>query len=200
MSIDLDWVPEIVDLEGNEESLASALHSGTLRIVSDGSYKDRLGTAAVRITTKDRKSCIWIRCQTPGLADDQSAYRSELIGILASILAVSWLSEVWNSSWDSPSSSVTFACDGLSALNHSFSTQQLHPSQAQFDLLSAIRGALRASSSKWVTRHVLGHADAKKSWKQLSWWERRNVEVDRAVQKHREPLRNIARIFLAAAS
>ena len=188
MSIDLDWVPEIVDLEGNEEDLASALHSGTLRIVSDGSYKDRLGTAAVRITTKDRKSCIWIRCQTPGLADDQSAYRSELIGILASMLAVSWLSEVWNSSWDSPSSSVTFACDGLSALNHSFSTQQLHPSQAQFDLLSAIRGALRASSSKWVTRHVLGHADAKKSWKQLSWWERRNVEVDRAAQKHREDL------------
>ena len=179
----LEWTPEDVQVVGSEAELVKALRDGKLRVISDGSYKDHLGTAVVQLTTKNRKNIIWIRCQTPDSAKSQSAYRSELAGLLCGILAVSWLATVHKVTGE-----VTVACDGLSALEKSFSNWHLHPQQAQFDLLSAIRGVRANMTVTWVTRHVKGHADEHKSWSRLDWWEQRNVEVDRAAQQYRKVL------------
>jgi len=100
--------------------------------VSDGAYQDYVGSARMQLHTKYR---ILIRCQTPGTCQDQSAYRSELIGILATGMAVSWLIEQWGANESEEQGwTVTMACDGLAALRNSISTKSLRPKQRQFDL------------------------------------------------------------------
>ncbi len=178
-----DWLPERMVVDGDEAKVARALEKGSLRIVSDGSFKQMYGAAAVRITTRSMKHSIWITCQTPGLPDSQSAYRSELAGILAALSVVHLLAQVYK-----VSGSATFACDGKSALDNAFSDSVLHPKQAQFDVLSAIRGIRDECPVTWSTTHVMGHADRLKPWSQLTWWERRNVEVDLAASKYCDEL------------
>ena len=48
------WVPDSIRLEGLEEDLLNALSTDQLIVISDGSYKDGIGTAATQITTKTR--------------------------------------------------------------------------------------------------------------------------------------------------
>jgi hypothetical protein len=92
----------------------------------------------------------------------------------------------WLASAHKTSGSAVYACDGLSALRNAFAGRPLHPMQAQFDVLSAIRG-LRSSSPavNWSTRHVRGHQDDNRPWHSLDWWERVNVIVDGRAQRLR---------------
>ncbi|CAJ1966072.1 unnamed protein product [Cylindrotheca closterium] len=88
--------PEEIEIDGNESLLAEALLEDRLCVISDGSYKLGLGTAAVQLLPrKGGKERIIVRCQTPGLPDDQSAYRSELTDLLAGIMVVDWLLDQW---------------------------------------------------------------------------------------------------------
>ncbi|CAJ1960186.1 unnamed protein product [Cylindrotheca closterium] len=110
------WVPDEIEVHGDKATLADALLDGRLRVISDGSFKNELGTAAVQLLVK-HGGChqIIIRCQTPGLPQDQSPYQSELIGLLAGIMAVDWLLEQWFPNiLTGPK--VRIACDGLSAI------------------------------------------------------------------------------------
>ncbi|CAJ1953157.1 unnamed protein product [Cylindrotheca closterium] len=80
------WVPESIYIEGDEQVLLEALEKGKLWVISNGSFKQQVGTAAVQLRTRPGGHVIWIKCRTPGKREDQSAYRSELIGLLASWL------------------------------------------------------------------------------------------------------------------
>lgn len=189
------WVPDRIQIEGDEEFLFQCLISGKLRMVTDGSFKHQMGTAVVQLRPKQKGHVIWIYCQTPGLQTVQSAYRSELIGILAGIMVASWLLEVWQQKGgstqpvsQSSTPTVQVACDGLSALRNSFVYEEASPSQPQFDLVSSIRQAIRESHIEWLPRHVKGHADDHKVWKKLDWWEKRNVEVDKKATRYRDQL------------
>ncbi|CAJ1954071.1 unnamed protein product [Cylindrotheca closterium] len=124
------WTPEEIEIDGYESLLAAAILEDRLCAISDGSYKLGLGTAAVQLLPhKGGTERIIVRCQTPGLTDDQSAYR-------------------------------------------------IAPQQAQFDLVSFIREALARSRALWEPSHVFGHLDKATSFLCLSWWSKRNVEVD----------------------
>ena len=82
---ELEWTPEWVSCKGNMDELATLLAAGKLRIVSDGSYKKKMGTAATIVTSQNLRHSIRIECQTPGRSEDQSAYRSELAGIMCGL-------------------------------------------------------------------------------------------------------------------
>ncbi|CAJ1957324.1 unnamed protein product [Cylindrotheca closterium] len=124
------WTPEETEIDGDESLLAEALLKDRLCVISDGSYKLGLGTAAVQLLPhKAGKEHIIVRCQTPGLPGDQSAYR-------------------------------------------------ITPQQAQFDLVSSIREALARYRALWEPSHVYGHLDKATFFSCLSWWSKRNVEVD----------------------
>ena len=108
-------------------------------MISDVSFKNELGTAAVQLLVKnDGPDRIIIRCQTPGLPQDQSPYRSEqLIGLLVGIMAVGWLLQQWAAdltTWPK----VRIACDGLSAIEMAFEDRPLSPTDAKFDLVSLL--------------------------------------------------------------
>ena len=187
------WVPEHITIEGDEAQLIQALLSGSLRIVSDGSYKAKVGTACAQILTVERDHVIWITCQTPGQFDDQSSTRSELIGLLAALMVLEWMAQVANLKPFGPRPSVEIACDGLIALDKSFSEYHLQSSGAQFDLASTIRAVRRSLPVTLVSRHVKGHTDKLLPFSQLDWWEQRNVEVDAKAQAYRRMLESTGR-------
>ncbi|CAJ1945364.1 unnamed protein product [Cylindrotheca closterium] len=182
------WVPDEIEVHGEEATLADALLEGRLRVISDGSFKNELGTAAVQLLVK-HGGChrIIIQCQTPGLPQDQSPYCSELIGLLAGIMAVDWLLEQWFPTL-STGPTVQIACDGLSAIEMAFEDRPLSPTDAQFDLVSSIREAILRSSVDWSPQHVYGHLDKLNLFDELSWWEKRNLEVDGMAVKYRKEL------------
>ena len=70
------WVPDEITIVGCESALVKELLEGRLRVVSDSSYKDELGTAAIQLSPRDGEDKILVKCQTPGTAQDQSPYRS----------------------------------------------------------------------------------------------------------------------------
>ncbi|CAJ1939836.1 unnamed protein product [Cylindrotheca closterium] len=180
------WVPDEIEVHREEATLADALLEGRLRVISDGSCKNELGTAAVQLLVKyGGFHQIIIRCQTPGLPYDQSPYRSELIGLLAGIMAVDWLLEQWFPTL--LTCPVRIACDGLSALETAFEDRPLSPTDAQFDLVSSIWEAILRSLVDWSPQHVYGHLDKSNLFDEHSWWEKRNLEVDgMAVEYHKE--------------
>ncbi|CAJ1938660.1 unnamed protein product, partial [Cylindrotheca closterium] len=182
------WTPEEIEIDGDESLLAEALLEDRLCVISDGSYKLGLGTAAVQLLPrKGGTERIIVRCQTPGRTDDQSAYRSELIGLLAGIMVVDWLLDQWAPTLRSPPR-VRIACDGFSALLNTFGDNRVTPQQAQFDLVSSIREALARSRALWEPSHVYGHLDTATSFSCLSWWSKRNVEVDAWAVAYRHQL------------
>ncbi|CAJ1950336.1 unnamed protein product [Cylindrotheca closterium] len=137
------WVPVVITIEGSEDRLVQALLAGNLCVVSDGSYKAKVGTACAQILSEDRRNIIWITCQTPGKFEDQSSTRSELIGLMASLLVLEWMAQLARLKLFASQPSVEMACDGLIALDKSFSEAHLSSSGAQFDLASTIRALLR---------------------------------------------------------
>ncbi|CAJ1967468.1 unnamed protein product [Cylindrotheca closterium] len=182
------WTPEELEIVGDEGRLVEALLSGHLCVISDGSYKRDLGTAAVQLLPrKGEKDRIIVRCQTPGLPQDQSAYRSELIGLLAGIMVIDWLLHQWAPTLQSKPR-VRIACDGFSTLLNTFSDNRVTPQQAQFDLVSSLREALARSKASWEPSHVYGHLDHATPFSSLSWWSKRNVEVDNWAVAYRHQL------------
>ncbi|CAJ1937232.1 unnamed protein product, partial [Cylindrotheca closterium] len=163
-----------IKVHGEEATLADALLEGRLRVISDGSFKNELGTAAVQLLVK-HGGChrIIIPCQTPGLPQDQSPYRSELIGLLAGIMAVDWLLKQWFPNLLS-CPKVRIACNGLSAIEMAFDDRPLSPTDAQFDLVSSIWEAILWSLVDWAPQHMYGHLDKSNLFDKLSWWEKRN--------------------------
>ncbi|CAJ1927586.1 unnamed protein product [Cylindrotheca closterium] len=188
------WVPDEIEVHGDEAALADALIQGRLRIISDGSYKNDLGTAAVQLLPKGGTACIVIRCQTPGLPQDQSAYRSNLICLLAGIIAVDWLLQQWFPAL-SQRPGVKITCDGLLAIEMAFEDQPLSPTDAQFDLISSIREAISRSPVSWSPRHVYGHLDKSNLFDELTWWEKKNLEVDGMAVDFRKKLEAAHQLF-----
>ncbi|CAJ1956149.1 unnamed protein product [Cylindrotheca closterium] len=45
------WLPDEIEIQGDKSSLAAALVAGCLRVISDGSFKNTLGTATILLLT-----------------------------------------------------------------------------------------------------------------------------------------------------
>ena len=116
-------------------------------------------------------------CMVPGHPEDQSAYRSELCGILGILLS---LLRLLCQQYQISSGAITIAC--VSAIRKSLDADSTFSSRsAQFDLLSAIESiALELPISiKW--RHVDGHQDDSRIGP-LDRWEALNCEMDQAAK------------------
>ena len=151
-----------------------------------------VGTAAIQLVTKCGNHWIVARCQTPGRPEDQNAYRSELIGLLAGVMIAEWLRQQWFASCVISPKVVQIGCDGLTAITNAFEDVALSPTQPQFDVLSTIHASCELSSIRWRLRHMYGHRDNFLS--PLTWWERRNVEGDAWAVQFRLSLPRDARL------
>ena len=109
-----------------------------------------------------------------GGPNDQSAYRSELIGLAAIITYVTSLVTKNNLQ----NVKIEVACDGISALQNVFDEWNtiIKTNMKHYDVIAYARSVKDQSSVKWTSRHVYGHQDEVST--ELSIWERLNVIVD----------------------
>ena len=170
------WALKDIVTTPDISKIVQSLKNGTAVAVSDGSFKDEGGTAAWIIESHDGTQRMIGRVLVPGYPSDHSAYRSELAGLYSIVLVVETIKEVWGQT----AGSVVVACDGKEALRQAFltATSRLSCQNAEFDLISGIRGYVRRSKIIFKPTHVKGHQDDRRSYGELTRLEKLNVEAD----------------------
>jgi hypothetical protein len=145
-------------------------------LVSDGSYHPikHQGTAAWIL--EGTKSSIQIigRVVTPGHDTTQSAYRSELAGILATITVLNTLL-----SFHKITSTLTLRCDCETGIHKAFDLRHKPTLQdSSYDLLQAIHYELSHTNITWQYMHIKGHMDDTINYNDLDRPSQLNVIVD----------------------
>ena len=173
-SIEVDDLKMVTETDNMKlDSIIEGIISGNTIAVSDGSFKPGKGTAAFgflnRITGMKFRGCL----RSPGHAEDQSPYRSELVGLAGIIKLVRNLEKEGKI----PHGRIEVACDGKSALYQIFRQDQpTRTNIRHYDIISYCRALIAESKTCWTYRHVKGHQD--EFTHNLDEWERLNVEMD----------------------
>lgn len=153
--------------------LMQALTVGPIIAVSDGSFKDQTGAAAWVFTTLNGDIIFESSSLVSGCPTDQSAFRSEVFGLLGIVGTLLQLHQ----SWPNLTGTITVGCDGESALFQSLQTDRRpSPAKAHFDLISTIHAIRHRLPFTLVPKHVSGHQD--KHGGPLDLLELLNVRMD----------------------
>jgi hypothetical protein len=174
------WAAKSVDCSDNGRCLAMAILNGTARAISDGSFKDKMGTSASVLYGSDPSKRIMCVNAPPGHEDEQSAYRSELAGIEGTLALVASVCKVH----DIRSGSITIGLDGDQALIQASGDWPLHPSQADFDMLHDIREKLKRLPITVRWKWIEGHQDDHVDYEDLDDWAKANVLVDNVAKAY----------------
>jgi len=169
------WALQKITTPDIGKGIAQAIQQQTAIAVSDGSFKDQMGSAAWTITIPQADT--WIKGYTtiPGIGSDQCAYHSELGGIFSTVTMVNALCSYYSIS----RGAIQFGCDGLGPLQRCFDPWHDTPVAAPHsDLIKAIRAALAASPITWKWLHIRGHQDETVDRSQLDQWALLNIEMD----------------------
>ena len=170
------WAFEHFKCDDDGKTIAEAIRLGTAVAVSDGSFKNELGSAALVIEGSDSQHRILAGHLTPGPLSAQSSFRSELSGLYGIVLMVNTICRFY----DITEGQVSCACDGEQAITQAFANPQYYHAQtvnSDFDLLSAIHTLLQDSPVKWQHRHVKGH-QVEDETSTLDRWAILNNEMD----------------------
>ena len=172
-----------IEMEINQDAqddIIRGLQTGSVIAVSDGSFKSEFGTGAFIVYNCDSGKYIRGCAVSYGGQMDQSAYRSELIGLSAIITYVTTLVK----SNAITNASIEVACDGISALNNIFDRwkSKTKTNMKHYDVISYARNLISQSSIKWSSRHVYGHREDITT--ELTIWEQLNVKVDDLASKY----------------
>jgi hypothetical protein len=151
----------------NIHNLAEGIRTGQAIAISDGSYKDGFGTAAMIIEVPDRNCRLAYHATVPGDEKDMSSYCSKLTGILATLLMVQKLCKYFSIQ----SGLLTLGCDGLSAPQQApQNSLYIKPNMPSSDIISTIRKLRAESVVQWRFKHVAGHQDDHRALDQLDHW------------------------------
>ena len=166
------WILPLLVAEGtDEECFAQQIITGRAMMVSDGSYKKGKSSAAfTTVPEKKIKGSLTI----PGKKSDQSSYRAELGGLLASIVYANIISKRYHII----EGQCTMICDSKGALASAFGYKHINPRWKCYDLLCMIRFHIKNSPLKWKHKHVKGHQDNGTLYKDLGIISQANVDVD----------------------
>ena len=158
-NISSSWILDNFQMiHGTLESLAQFLSNGELRVVCDGSYYpvEKIGGAAWFIESEDTSQLGKGSCVVPGSADSQSSSRSELMGILATIMTVTKIAKQFQIN----EAQCNIHCDGNSAIQAiSNNFEVIHNNRKHYDLLQSIHSARHNSNITFEFIHIKGHAD-----------------------------------------
>ena len=174
-------LPIEMEVDNTKElDIIEGLKNGTVIAVSDGSLKSSFGTGAIILFNTATSSFIRGCVISYGGTKDQSAYRSELIGLAAIITYVTSLVTINNLQ----NVTIEVACDGISALQNVFDewNTKIKTTMKHYDVIAYARSVKSQSAVKWSSRYVYGHQD--KVSTDLSIWERLNVVVDKIAAEY----------------
>lgn len=163
-------------------ALVDGIVAGTASIVIDGSFNPEssmgpTGTSAIVLAPSTEcpdkfyaKGNNWVT----GSGAHQSAYRSEIAGVISALT----MSYVLVLHYKITDGAVTIALNGDSALIQSGGDWPLSVAQADFDYLQVIRAWIELSPLKFNFCYVKGHQTDHIRYDQLDWWGQRNEDVD----------------------
>jgi hypothetical protein len=117
------WILDELDLVGDPMDVVRSIQTGDACAISDGSYKDCRGAAGFSIICRLTGASLTGRHTVQGPAGAQSAYRSELSGILG----IQKLVQLLTLHYGISNGGVTLACDGLSALQQESDAVSIRP-------------------------------------------------------------------------
>jgi len=188
------WALVQVKTPDNGKGIAQAVHMGEAIAVSNGSFKDKVGSAGWTINTPT--SSTWIKgCTTiPGQPNDQCAYWSELGSIFSTVTMVNLLCKYYTIL----TSKIQFRCNGLDPLCQCFECwTKPSPLTLHFDLIKAICQALSLSPLTWWWQHICGHQHNMVSFNKLDTWAQLNIDMDKLAKQWHHHLTNQAHIAVS---
>jgi hypothetical protein len=133
------WILDDIDLVGDPWELVCSIQMCTACAISDGSFKDKGGAAGLSILCRNTGTSLTGRHTAQGPADTQSAYQSDLSGILG----IQTLVRLLELHYGFTTGGVTMAFGGLSALQQAFYVGPAQPTKPGFDLFVPSRRTLR---------------------------------------------------------
>jgi hypothetical protein len=157
------------------DPLITDIKNGDTWLVSDGSFDpiSKAGTAAWILEGKASKVQITSRVVTPGKEYMQSAYRSELAGILAALSVINTLA-----AFHDITATITLLCDSSTGIEKAFQDYKPTIWDASYDLLQAIHHERNNSTILWKGWHVKGHQDDNTSFELLPRPSQLNILAD----------------------
>jgi hypothetical protein len=169
------WAIESSHITDNGNSLAAAILRGDARAVSDGSFKNSMGTSSSILfhsCSTDPNRIVSVNA-VPGNPNEQSAYRSELAGISGSLAITAAVCRIH----DINEGSITLGLDGRQALLAAAGDWPLNPARPDFDLITDIRAKVKRLPVRVKWKWVEGHQDDDQS-SHLDEWAKANILVD----------------------
>ena len=174
----LNWLQVNEERSRSIQGLLTDIQMGTARAVSDGSYKSEFdtGTAAYRIESQDSYQYVQGTSISPGTCEQQNAYQSEIVGLLAILDTLTSICTEHNLSHGR----LTIGCDGISALKsaRNCTINSVNPKQKHSDILSAIAKLKDKLSIDLDFIHVKGHQDDLQDYADLDRLGQLNVMMD----------------------
>jgi hypothetical protein len=139
------------------QDLVDAIKEGCAIEISNGSHKNKWGTASLRIIADTNEAEEWAGLHvTPGRKDDQSASRSAIGGIYAMAVAIELICKFFHIS----NGSASFGSSCQAALYYIFDQNKKATATTNyFDLIMATRKVLDKLPIRFSHRHVLAHHD-----------------------------------------
>jgi hypothetical protein len=171
----MQWALNYIERPNDLLPIADSIREGTPAAVTDGSFKLQCGTSA--FTLLDLASGIQLTGanHVPGLKTNQCAYRSELTGILGTVILIDIVCQFF---WIT-SGQVTIGCNNLEARRHVISFDDPpSPSDDHFDIISAVYEIKNWLPVKLNYRHIKGHQHKKYPGHPLDSWALLNDDMD----------------------
>ena len=85
------WANQNVTADDDGAAVAGAILRGSAIAVSDGSFKNRFGTASLVLESTNGKHRVRANLCVPGHPSEHSSHRSELAGVVATLILNSFL-------------------------------------------------------------------------------------------------------------
>jgi hypothetical protein len=142
-----------VSLPDNGASLAQTIIAGTAVSVSDASYKDLFGTAAIvleGLPTSHRAHAVNI---TLGPIKDDNSTHCETGGLIGMVVVVSAICTVHQVT----TGSIVIACDNINSICIFQPDFVPDPNEESFDLVSCLHSLVLKSPATLKPEHVTGH-------------------------------------------
>jgi hypothetical protein len=176
------WAISHLHAPDEGRQLAQSIQQQTAIAVSDGSYADDVGTAGFLLHQEgDRSQAVVGVNLVPGNANEQSAYRAELAGIVGILVTLQIVCTFYNIT----EGSISIGLDGEMALKQAETEGLADPSQADFDLINDIRKKVQQLPITIRWRWIKGHQDDRIPFDQLDEPAQDNVIADTLAKKYR---------------
>ena len=177
-----DWAIQYLVLpEDGGERFAKQVQSHKGQTAGDGSCKNGRATGGfISFDDDNIKNGIQGATEVPLTEDDSTPYSGELGGIQVAIAATHKICATHNVK----SGTITHGVDNNAALTNCFGHEEPDTTTPCFHMVKRIRAEIAKSPFTWIGKKVKAHQDETKEYKDLTCWEKANIEADKVAKQH----------------